>query len=95
MDASYFHKMYKTLVTHKNFKCGGYTDPRPVDSNDLRVWDSVLKLPDTSAEFVAKGKPVLVQTAVVSGTKYRFAFKDGSTVIVWRSWRNIISIVNH
>jgi len=87
--------MYKTHVTHKNFKCGGYTDPRPVNSNDLDVWTEVLKLPDTSAEFAAKGVPMLVQTAVVSGTKYRFAFKDGSTVIVWRSWRKDISIIKH
>jgi hypothetical protein len=87
--------MYKTRVIHHDFKCGGYTDLRPVDSNDLSVWAEVLKLPDTSAELVAKGKPVLVQTAVVSGTKYKFAFKDGSTVIVWRTWRKDISIVEH
>jgi len=87
--------MYKTRVIHHDFKCGGYTDLRPVEPNDLGVWAEVLKLPNTSAELVAKGNPVLVQTAVVSGTKYKFAFKDGSTVIVWRTWRKDISIVEH
>jgi hypothetical protein len=90
--------MYKTHVpqnSKKDFKCGGYIDPRPVNQDDLKVWASVRALPDTGAELAAKGAPTSVQTAVVSGTKYKFAFKDGSTVIVWWSWRNVISIVDH
>ena len=82
-------------------KCGGYTDARQLKQDDLAVWDKVLALPDTGAELAAKGTPTSVQTAVVSGLKYKFAFEDGSTVIVWRTWRNwngefnAISIVNH
>ena len=75
--------MYKTHVTHKNFKCGGYTDPRPVNSNDLGVWDEVLKLPDTSAELAAKGAPTSVKSQIVSGVNYIFTFADGSTVTVY------------
>jgi len=70
--------------------CGGYTAPRPVTPDDLAVWANVLVLHDTDAEFAAKGIPTLVQTAVVSGVKFRFIFKDGSTVTVWRSWRKNI-----
>lgn len=76
-------------------KCGGYTPPRAVEQGDLDVWAKVLALPDTGAEFATKGAPTSVQTAVVSGVKFKFAFEDGSTAIVWRSWRNVISIVNH
>mgnify|MGYP006108432661 CR=1 FL=1 len=75
-------------------KCGGYTPPRAAEQGDLDVWDKVLALPGTGAELIAKGTPTSVQTAVVSGLKFRFIFEDGSTVIVWRSWRNVISIVN-
>ena len=72
--------------------CGGYTAPRPVTPDDLAVWANVLVLHDTDAEFAAKGIPTLVQTAVVSGVKFRFIFKDGSTVTVWQSWRKILRI---
>ena len=96
--------MYK--MSFKQFqklqiKCGGYTAPRAVGPHELAVWTKVLALPDTGAELAAKGTPTSVQTAVVSGLKFKFAFEDGSTVIVWRSWRktngefNDISIVNH
>lgn len=76
-------------------KCGGYTAARQLEQDDLDVWAKVLALPDTGAELAAKGTPTLVQTAVVSGCKFKFAFEDGSTVIVWRSWRHDVSIVNH
>ena len=76
-------------------KCGGYGAPRAVGPHELAVWVKVLTLPDKGAELAAKGTPTSVQTAVVSGLKFKFAFEDGSTVIVWRSWRNDISIVNH
>jgi len=84
--------MYKLHVIQKY---GGYSSPRPVNSNDLSVWSQVLKLPNTSVELIDKGAPTVVQTAVVSGTKYKFAFKDGTTVIVWRSWTGVISIVKN
>jgi hypothetical protein len=78
--------------------CGGYTDPRPVRPDDLVVWAEVLALPDTGAELAVKGAPKSVQTAVVSGFKFRFIFDDGSTVTVWQSWRkdinNRLKIVN-
>ena len=54
-----------------------YRPPRPVTPDDLAVWANVLVLHDTDAEFAAKGIPTLVQTAVVSGVKFRFIFKDG------------------
>jgi len=73
--------------------CGGYTAARQLEQEDLDVWAKVLALPGTGAELAAKGTPTLVQTAVVSGLKFKFAFEDGSTVIVWRSWRHDISIV--
>lgn len=74
---------------------GAYTAPRAVGPYELAVWDKVLALPDAGAELAANGAPTSVQTAVVSGVKFRFTFKDGSAVIVWRSWTNHISIVNH
>ena len=81
-------------------KCGGYTPAHQLRQDDLNVWAKVLALPDTGAELRAKGTPTSVQTAVVSGLKYKFAFKDGSTVFVWRSWStngefNAVSIVNN
>jgi hypothetical protein len=87
---------FKQFQTLKNsqIKCGGYTTARQLKPDDLAVWSKVLALPDTGAEESAKGTPTSVQTAVVSGLKYKFAFEDGSTVIVWRSWRGPISIVN-
>jgi hypothetical protein len=76
-------------------KYGGYGAPRAVKQNDIDIWAKVLALPDTGAELTAKGTPTSVQTAVVSGLKFKFAFEDGSTVIVWRSLGHVISIVNH
>ena len=58
-------------------KCGGYTTARLLEQDDLDVWAHVLALPDTAAEFAAKGTPKSVQTAVVSGLKFKFAFEDG------------------
>jgi len=83
-------------MSFKQFhKCGGYTASRSVGAEDLDVWNKALALPDTGAELAAKGEPTSVQTAVASGRKFKFAFKDGSTVVVWQSWRNVISILNH
>jgi hypothetical protein len=87
-------KQFKRHHITTHFKCGGYTPSRAVDNDDLDVWAKVLALPDTGTKFAAKGTPTSVQTAVVSGVKFKFAFEDGSTVIVWRSWRNVISIEN-
>ena len=87
-----FHT-FKTKIY--NTRLGGYTAPRAVSPNDLRVWDKVLALTDTSSNFADKGIPISVQTAVVAGIKFRFAFEDGSTVTVWRSLGNVISIVKH
>ena len=88
-------KQFHGLPAIPLHKCGGYTPHRAVEQGDLDVWAKVLALPDTGAELAAKGAPTSVQTAVVSGVKFKFAFEDGSTVIVWRSSRNVISIVNH
>lgn len=90
----------KNETTIPQMKCGGYTPARQLRQDDLAVWAMVLALPDTAAEFAAKGTPTSVQTAVVSGLKYKFAFEDGSTVIVWRPYSrngdfNAVSIVNH
>lgn len=85
----------KNETTIPQMKCGGYTTARLLEQEDLDVWARVLALPDTAVEFAAKGTPKSVQTAVVSGLKFKFTFEDGSTAIVWRSWRNVISIVNH
>lgn len=90
-------KQFNAAVEAKIYPrcCGGYTAPRPVGPDDLAVWAKVLAQPDTGAELTAKGAPTSVQTAVVSGVKFRFIFKDGSTVTVWQSWQNVITIVNH
>lgn len=94
-----FNQFYAVEAKRHPQRCGGYTAPRPVGSDDLAVWAKVLALPDTGAELAANGAPTSVQTAVVSGVKFRFIFKDGSTVTVWRSWRkdikNRLQIVNH
>ena len=93
MSFKQFRRKNETTIPSK--KCGGYTPARLLKQNDLNVWARVLALPGKGAKFAAKGTPTSVQTAVVSGLKFKFAFEDGSTVIVWRSWRNVISIVNH
>lgn len=83
-------------MSFKQFhKHGGYTAPRSVSTDDLNVWSKALALPDTGAELAAKGAPTSVQTAVASGFKFKFAFEDGSTVVVWKSLKNVISILNH
>ncbi len=84
--------MYK--MPFKQFLFGGYTSPRQLGQNDLDIWDKVLALPNIDHNISAKGTPTSVQTAVVSGFKFKFAFEDGSTVVVWKSWRNVISIIN-
>jgi len=93
MNNMSFNQFYTVEAKRHVQRCGGYTDPRPVNPNDLDVWAKVLALPGT--ELAAKAPPTSVQTAVVSGVKFRFIFKDGSTVTVWRSWQNVITIVNH
>jgi len=90
MSFNQFH----TKIEPVSKKCGGWTAPRDVGPDELAVWAKVSSAPDTGAELAAKGTPTSVQTAVVSGLKFRFTFEDDSTVIVWRSWRNVISIVN-
>lgn len=83
-------------MSFKQFhKHGGYTASRSVSTDDLSVWSKALALPDTGAELAAKGAPTSVQTAVASGCKFKFTFKDGSTVVVWKSLKNVISILNH
>lgn len=77
----------------KQFLFGGYTAPRELGQNDLDIWDKVLTLPNIDTNISAKGTPTLVQTAVISGLKFKFTFEDGSTVVVWKSWRNVISII--
>jgi hypothetical protein len=89
------YKMSFRQFQNPSHICGGYTDPRQLGPDDLAVWVKVLALPDTGAEVAAKGTPTSVQTAVVSGVKYKFAFEDGSTVIVWKDWRGPISIVKN
>ena len=94
------YKMSFKQFENPSHKCGGYTAPRQLRQDDLAVWAMVLALPDTGDELAAKDTPTSVQTAVVSGLKYNFAFEDGSTVIVWRSWSrngdfNAVSILNH
>ena len=91
MSFKQFHTKFQTAPQ----KSGGWTAPRDVGPHELAVWAKVSALPETGAELAAKGTPTSVQTAVVSGLKFRFTFEDGSTVVVWQSWRNVISIVNH
>ena len=83
--------MYK--MPFKQFLFGGYTSPRQLHQSDLDIWDKVLALPNIDTNISAKGTPTSVQTAVVSGFKFKFAFEDGSTVVVLKSWTDVISII--
>jgi len=80
------YKMSFKQFQKMQIKCGGYTAPRAVGPHELAVWAKVLALPDTGAELAAKGTPTSVQTAVVSGLKFKFAFEDGSTVMEKNKW---------
>lgn len=83
--------MYK--MPFKQFLLGGYTAPRELEQNDLDIWYRVLALPNIDTNISAKGAPTSVQTAVASGLKFKFAFEDRSTVVVWKSWEDVISII--
>jgi hypothetical protein len=87
-------RQFHSVSANLQRKSGGYTAARQLEQNDLDVWAKALALPDTGADLTAKGTPTLVQTAVASGVKFKFAFEDGSTVIVWQSWGHAVSIVN-
>ncbi len=74
--------------------CGGWTTSQAPRKDDLDLWNKVLELSNI-AELNAKDTPILVQTAVASGVKYRFTFADGSTVTVYQSWtKNTLEVLN-
>ena len=95
MDKMSFKQFHTTFETVEPHICGGWSAPRALEQHDLDVWAKVLALPDTGAELAAKGAPTSVKSQIVSGVKFKFTFAEGSTVIVWRSLKFQISIVNH
>lgn len=92
MSFKQFHTKFETAEPHIY---GGWSAPRALEQHDLDVWAQVLALPDTGAELAAKGAPTSVKSQIVAGLKFKFTFADGSTVIVLRSLKFHISIVNH
>ena len=54
-----------------------------MDADVLTVWRTAVERHGNNIALVALGDPVSVKTQVVSGTKYIFAFADGSTATVW------------
>ncbi|CAK8998038.1 unnamed protein product [Durusdinium trenchii] len=61
-------------------------------SEDLEVWSKVTT--EVQKDLTSKGPPAKVESQVVAGMKYRFAFADGSSVVVLSvPWMNKVEVL--
>ncbi|CAK8997970.1 unnamed protein product [Durusdinium trenchii] len=73
-------------------KIGGWSNLREPSSEDLEVWSKVTT--EVQKDLTSKGPPAKVESQVVAGMKYRFAFADGSSVVVLSvPWMNKVEVL--
>jgi hypothetical protein len=79
-------------------KTGGWSAPIKATTEDLTVWeDTVDKVGSyQNVDLASLGEPLMVQTKVESGTKYRFVFENGEVATVlsqpWTSTLEVSSV---